>query len=406
MSDIEERFESLVGEASAPRPRAAPRIRVRPLSATTYLLRNAGKTIPLTGVILLAVVLIAGIVSLINSIPLSIQTTYSYSKYSLGMSPRGDIELTPKLVAELKKGSPVPIDRIITCRASSSQVKSIVGKWPFLVLGMHHADILYFLNRLGTRGLVGRLPEPGKPEAVVSEPVARNLGLKLGSNLLSPKDQENYSPHYVKVVGIALTDEWTMLDDFKYQQENHFPPVDNLMVFARNLQEQQKLDHWAVKKFKGQRALVFAYYVLEKQTEDNFKTLYAILDVVISVLVLVITIMMGMLINIYQSQRLVEFGLLQAIGYTKRQLLKRVLRETLWVLLMGWAVGLGCSYVMLRVANSLLMYPHAYALNPLDPIALKYTCPVPISILIVATLTVYLRFRKFDPVGVVERRLV
>jgi hypothetical protein len=59
-----------------------------------------------------------------------------------------------------------------------------------------------------------------------------------------------------------------------------------------------------------------------------FSILYRILDVVIGTLVLVITFMMGMLMNIYQSQRLVEFGLLQAIGYTKKQLFARVFAET------------------------------------------------------------------------------
>ena len=41
--------------------------------------------------------LVAGVVALINSIPLSIRTMYGYSRLSLGISPRGDIELTPKL---------------------------------------------------------------------------------------------------------------------------------------------------------------------------------------------------------------------------------------------------------------------------------------------------------------------
>jgi ABC-type lipoprotein release transport system permease subunit len=392
-----------------PEPSTAPgprRKRVRALSAGTYLVRNAGRTLPLTGVILLAVVLITGIVAMMNSIPLSIRTTYSYSKYLLGISPRGDESLTPKMLKTLKKDSPVPIERIVTFRASASQVRSVVGKWPFLVLGLSQGDTEYFVHKLGTTNIVGRLPAKGKPEAIISEPVARNLQLKIGSVLLSPIDQDNYSPHYVKVVGIAMTKEWLMVDSLDYQKENHFPPVDNIMVFARNLQDQNTLDHWAVKTFKGDRAIVFAYYVLEKQTDENFKTLYAILDVVIGVLVLVITIMMGMLINIYQSQRLVEFGLLQAIGYTKKQLLKRVLRETTWVLLLGWTVGLASAYGLLEIVNKVLMYPHAYALDTLDPIAIRYTIPVPISILLVATLTVWLRFRKFDPVGVVERRLV
>ena len=389
-----------------PPPSRTKNGRIRPLSAATYLVRNAGRTIPLTGVIMLAVVLIAGIVALMNSIPLSIRTTYSYSKYSLGMVPRGSGELSLNILAKLGHESPVPIERVVKCRASGCQVKSIVGKWPFIVLGMNRPDIEYFLKRLGARSLDGRLPTKGKPEAVVSEPVARNLGLKLGSTLLSPTDQDNYSPHTVKVVGIANTNEWVMLDDIEYQRENHFPPVDNLMIFAHDLQQQDVLDRWAVKTFKGDRTLVFAYFILEKETTENFQTLYAILDVVIGVLVLVITIMMGMLINIYQSQRLVEFGLLQAIGYTKRQLLQRVMRETMWVLVLGWCLGIVCSYVLLIAADKTLMHPHAYALQTLDPVALRYTIPVPLSILLVASLTVWLRFRKFDPVGVVERRLV
>lgn len=396
----------MIRDAELPRPRTRGRSAARPLSAKTYLLRNAGRTIPLTGVILLAVVLISGIVSLINSIPLSIDTTYSYTKYSLGISPRGDPDLLPKLVKLVKQKCPVPIERIITCRASSSQVKSIVGKWPFVVLGMSKADMEYYLTRLGTTYIVGRLPKTTEPEAVISEPVARNLELKIGSTLLSPSDQENYSPHKVKVVGIALTNQWVMMDGIEYQQQNHFPPIDDILVCAPNLEQQSVLDHWAVKALKGDRAVTFAYHVLQKQTQDNFRTLYLILDVVIAVLVLVITIMMGMLINIYQSQRLVEFGLLQAIGYTKRQLLQRVLKETAWVLVLGWTIGVVCSYALLQVADAVLMRPRAYALDTLDATALKYTAPVPLAILAVATLTVFLRFRKFDPVGIVERRLV
>jgi putative ABC transport system permease protein/lipoprotein-releasing system permease protein len=37
---------------------------------------------------------------------------------------------------------------------------------------------------------------------------------------------------------------------------------------------------------------------------------------------------------------------------------------------------------------------------------LRYTLPVPIAIMVAAFTTIYLRFRRFDPVSVVERRLV
>lgn len=391
---------------SSTSPRKARRSVRRPLAPATYLLRNARRTLPLTGVILLAVLLISGIVSMIDSIPLSIRTIYRYSEHSLGVTPRGDPSLTESIRQEILAESPVPIERIVVCRAAGSQVQSIVGKWPFVVLGLKPDDLKFMLKELGSTRVEGRLPEVGAPEVVISEPVARNLSLKIGSTLLGPNLPESYSPYDVKVVGIAQTDLWLMFADYDYEAANHFPPLDNLMVIAPTLAQQEQLDRWAVARFKGRRAQIFAFHRLEEETNEMFRILYRILDVVIGTLVAVITLMMGMLINIYQSQRIVEFGLLQALGYTKRQLLRRTMVETIAVLVAGWLIGIAAAYGLLNVAKAVLMDPQAFALDPLDPAAYRYTLPVPFAILAVAALTVWLRFRKFDPVGVVERRLV
>lgn len=378
----------------------------RPLATTTYLLRNARKTVPLTLVIMLSVLLVAGIVSMIDSIPHSIRTIYAYTKYSLGVTPRGDPTLTARMERVLRAETPVPLERIIVCRVSSTQVKSIVGKWPFAVIGLSQEDLAFQVKRLQARSLQGRLPKAGAPEALVSEPVARNLGLKIGSALQGPDQPESYSPYPVKVVGIANSDLWFMLASIEYQRENHFPPLDNLLVCATNLKDQDRLDKWAVKRFKGERTLLFSYHLLEKDTDEMFQILYKVLNVVIGTLVLVITFMMGMLMNIYQSHRLVEFGLLQALGYTRRQLLRRVTMESLAVIVFGWAMGVLLAYLLLNVVKVTLMDPHAFALDVLDPAAYRYTIPIPVALFATALFTVWYRFRDFDPIGVVERRLV
>jgi ABC-type lipoprotein release transport system permease subunit len=366
---------------------------------------------------MLAVLLVFGIISLIDSIPASIKMIYSYSRNMLGISPRGDPTETTRLLEEIRHNSPVPLDRLMLCRASTAQVESIVGKWPFVVLGLGQSDMRYYLQKMKTRSIIGRLPRPGEPEAMISQPVATNLKLHLynpnepaslraGSILLSPDNGENYSPKYVKVVGIAQTDRWLMLDSIEYQREYHFPPVDLGLVFAANLIDQNKLDHWADKFFEGKHAQIFAYFQIEKQTNEMFKTLYTILDVAIATLAVVITFMMGMLMNIYQSQRLVEFGLLQAIGYTRKQLLVRVFLESFIVVVIGWLCGVAASVGLLSIADRVLMQPRAFTIATSDPTAFRYTIPLPIAILLVAGLTVWWRFHRFDPVGVVERRLV
>lgn len=356
--------------------------------------------------IVLAVLLVVGIVSLLNSIPLSIRTIYGYSKQSLALTPRGDASQTQRLISYAQGHSPVPIERIITCRASSSMVRSIVGKWPFYVVGLKQEDMAWYLERQHAKLIEGRLPNAGAPEAVITTPVAKNLGLHLGSTLLGPRNTDDYSPHEVKVVGIAESDAWLMADPYEYQVANHFPPIDFAMIFAYNLHDQSILDHWADRAFRGKRAQVLAYHLLERETNQNFATLYKILNVVIGALVLVITLMMGMLINIYQSQRLVEFGLLQAIGYTKKKLIFRAISESAIVVLVGWGLGILLACGLLMLVKAQLMDPNAWALNPIDWVSFIYTLPAPICILSVAMLTVMLRFRRFDPVGVVERRLV
>ncbi len=380
--------------------------RSNPLAPITYLLRNAGKTIPLTGVIVLAVMLVAGIISMINSIPLSIRTIYSYSKEFTGVTPRGDATKTLPILEEIQAKSPYAIDRVIICRVTVTEIQSIVGKWPFYFIGMNDADTRYYLQRQRVTGIEGRLPRAGLPEAVISRPVAKNLNLKIGSEILGPTKEGGFSPNSVKVVGIAETDRWLMLSSIEYLREYHFPPIDLGMVSAKDPAEQPKLDQWADKHFKGRQAGILGYFQVEKDTNEMFATLYLILNVVIGTLVLVVTLMMSMLINIYQGQRLVEFGLLQAIGYTKKQILTRVLTETVLVVILGWVLGLFAAFGLLNLAKTVMMDPKSYALDVLDPVAYAYSIPMPLAILAVAAGTVWWRFRKFDPIGVVERRIV
>ena len=397
--------------------RRRSRNRASPLSPTIFLRRNLGKTVPLVAVIMMAVLLVSSIIALIDSIPYSIRTIYDYTREMTGITPRGDPTATVRFVKEVEANSPVPIDRVMICRASSMQVKSIVGKWPYAVLGLEQDDIRYFLDRQGGKGLTGRYPKPGAPEMIVSRPVAKNLGLIIDdpsaphaqrekSVVQRPDNPDAYSPRPVKVVGIIDSDRWLMVGSVETMRVDYFPPIDLALVFAKDRARQAELDSWTLDRFKGRRAMVYTYGKIRKDSDTMFETLFLVLNVVVAIMVVIITTMMAMLINIYQSQRLVEFGLLQAIGYTKRQILRRVLTETTLVIVGGWILGLLAAVGTLKIAEIFLMAPRAFALEILDVRAYAYTIPLPLSVLLVATTSVVLRFRKFDPVGVVERRLV
>ncbi len=378
----------------------------KPLAPILYVRRNLSRVAPLVAVIVLAVMLISAIIAMINSIPLSIKRIYAYSRHYAGVSPRGNPLLTPIWRERILQNSPIKVGRVITCRASENQVRSIVGKWPFVVLALSPDDMDYYLHRLGSRRVAGRIPFDGRPEAIVSEPVARNLGKKLGDALLSKDWEDAFSPNQVNITGIADTDEWLMLMPLAYHKKYHFPPIDVLLFFAEKQSEQRALDKWIFESLKGENARVWTYERLESTTNEMFNILYKILNVIIFTLVAVITLMMAMLINIFQSQRIQEFGLLQALGYSKSSLVRRVLLEITTVVVSGWVLGIVAAYLMLLTVETQLMYPQAFYLDKLDLAAYRYTILVPIAILLAAIFTVLRNLRKFDPVGVLERRTV
>lgn len=376
-----------------------------PLRATTFLLRNKGKSLPLAGVVVLSVLLVAGIVAIMDSIPLSIETIYAHSRFYLGLTPRGDATRTPELREIVRKESPVPLDRIVTCRATEAEVQSIVGPFVFATLGLSQDDMRYFVARAGGGRIEGRYPKADEAEALVSEPVARNLGLGLGDALLSPKKSEAYSPMEVRVVGIVHTPEWYMLAPIEYLRTYHFPPVDLLLVFAQDPSRQNEFDHWAVARFKKEGARIYAHFRLLEETQKMFSTLYRILDLVIGMLIAVVTLMIALLMNIHLGQRVQEFGLLQALGYTRAVLLRRVVAESLLVIVGGWLAGVAVSVGLLWLTKVALMDPKAFAIDVFDPRAISSTTPIPLAILLASSWTVYQRLWKFDPVAVVERRI-
>jgi hypothetical protein len=380
-------------------------MRLRPLSPGVYLVRNASKTVPMIGVILLAVLLVAGIVAIMDSIPLSIRTTYGYSKHYLGVSPRGDNELTPRLKRIIEAEAPVPLGRTMVCRASDMEVKSIVGPWRFVIVGLQSHDVEPYIERLGGGRLEGRLPAPGLPEALVSEPLVRNLGLKMGDILVGPETPESYSPQPVRIVGIVRTDVWIALTSFEYHALNHMPPIDLLIVMSANPADQARLDKWAYGRLKDERARVFTFAELEKQTDAMFDILYAILNVVIALLVTVITVMMSLLMNIQLTNRMNEFGLLQAVGHTRRDLVRRTLGESLLLVVVSWVLGVMVAYGFLSLVRALLFDPRAFMLDPGSLRAYAYTLPVPVAIALTSALGIAARFRKFDPIVVIERRV-
>jgi len=252
----------------------------------------------------------------------------------------------------------------------------------------------------------GRYPRSSEAGVALSEPLMRNKNLKLGDVVLSPLIPDQYAPVPVRVVGVLKGDTWLAIGSLEFIRDHFFPPTRNLLIFASEPRYQPRLDAWLRQAFKGEQARVWTYAELQEETHRAFKNLYFITGIVVVVVAVMLATMTGLLANIYFQQRLVEFGLLQAIGFTRRSLLARVSIETITVVALGWVLGVVSTIGVLLWAKVRIMEPRGLYLEPFDPIAYYYTLPVPLMVLAFALFTIGWRLRTFDPVAIVERRIV
>ncbi|CUU01468.1 lipoprotein-releasing system permease protein [Armatimonadetes bacterium GBS] len=375
-----------------------------PLSPLLFLVRNPGRSLPLTLVLALAVLTVASVVALLNSIDRTILKIYDYNRYFAAISPRGSDRLKPELIARIQQAPYYATHfETVVCFMNA---ETIVGKMPFVVFGLKQEHIEPLVSRCRLKIKEGRYPQPNQPEVALSEPLMRNKKLKLGDVVLSPFIPDQYAPVPVRVVGVLEGDTWLAISSYEFIRNHFFAPVRNLIIFATDVRFQPRLDKWLRETLRGEQARVWTYAELQEETHKAFQNLYFITGVVVVVVAFMLATMTGLLANIYFQQRLVEFGLLQAIGYTRRELLFRVSTETIVVVVLGWVVGVLVALGVLFWAKTAVMEPRGLYMEPLDPIAYRYTLPVPLMVLTFALATIGWRLRTFDPVAIVERRIV
>ncbi|MBB6050902.1 ABC transporter permease [Armatimonas rosea] len=384
-----------------------------PLSPLVYFRRNASRALPMGLVIVLAVFLIAGVTVLANAIDLTVRTIYRYTEYFTYVLPQQRFREVPEAQRVLVEADP-RVERTMEGAFFLCNIKTVMGRLPFVVLGVPDDDRDYLMQRMGTSLIAGRLPAEGMPEAVLSEPMVENKHLKLGDNVVSPTEQGGMAtaaPVPVKLVGILKGPVWVGFTSksfcsryfllnplctlYTWKDVGQRDELNRAMMPVKN-KAAGKLDPGSVQVLSKENLIT--------EVRESLESLYMIMGVVTAAVIFAITLMSGMLANIYFTQRLSEFGVLAAIGYSRATLIGRVLAETALLNIAGWLVGAGLTALTMRFLGESVFRARGLFLNPFDLDAYAHTIPVPICITLFSVGTIAYRLLKLDPVTIIERR--
>ena len=92
------------------------------------------------------------------------------------------------------------------------------------------------------------------------------------------------------------------------------------------------------------------------------------------------------------ARRTSEFGVRMALGAQRRNVLWLVLKETLWLVVIGLGVGLALAPVVSRLATSLL-----FGLNSYDPLTISLAMMAMLSVALLAGYIPARRATRVDP---------
>lgn len=373
-----------------------------PLSPWTYARRNVRKILPtliiLTFVVMLVVVMLTALRGLKES---ALVYTRQFDSWTV-LFPKASPQLSEETLDVLRARE--EIDRVIVARSCYVRMKALIGYVPFRVYGVKQDEMTYMLERCGAERIAGRLPAEGTAEVALHEQIMKANEWAIGTEFGMDVNEDDWMPGRFKVVGILRGPAPVGVASFAYLNSplyRYAPKLWERVLVAPREGRMAAMNEFVreledVKSWDKARAV--------HEVSLYFDRILLILDFISIVLIAVIAIVVGLIHNIFFAQRMEEFAVLLAIGFTKRTLIRKVTAETAGIMIVAWGGGLALGTAMLAAFREGFLEPRGIYLPMTQAAAILVSAALPLVALLFAGFTVFGRLKRLDPVTILERR--
>lgn len=289
---------------------------------------------------------------------------------------------------------------------SNLDINLLAGNAQFDLYGFDKPGMGQLLSLYGDQVVQGRLPKPDANEIALSEEIARSRHVGLGGKVGNSLDELDRLPDTFTVVGIIHGPARLGVIPLAYMTEHYLfeRRYQGLIVVPQAGHEQAV--HVQLQRLIGNTAFrLFDWPYIKAKIDSLIANLDTINRFLILLVTIVLSLVVGLLNNLFFRQRMNEFGLLAAVGYSRWGLILRVARESLGVTLASWVVGVGLGVAVLSWFNSTFIVPHGLLMNVFDwNVLALHTLPIPLMVFLFGMSTVGWQLLRLDPISIIERR--
>jgi ABC-type antimicrobial peptide transport system permease subunit len=289
---------------------------------------------------------------------------------------------------------------------SNLDINLLAGNAQFDLYGFDPQGMGQLLTLYGDRVVAGRLPAANANEIAVSEEIARSRHVWVGGKLGNALDELDRLPDTFTVVGIIQGPTRLGVIPLDYMTEHYLfeRRYQGLVVVPQPGHEQAVHDQ--LQKLVGGSAFrLFDWAYIKSKIDSLIANLDAINTFLILLVTIVLSLVVGLLNNLFFRQRMNEFGLLAAVGYSRWGLIMRVALESFGVTLAAWIIGVGLGVAVLSWFNLTFIVPHGLLMNIFDwNVLALHTLPIPLMVFAFGMGTVAWQLLRLDPISIIERR--
>jgi ABC-type lipoprotein release transport system permease subunit len=399
-------------EAKAPQ-RAVGRSSFKPLSSRTFHRRHRRREFMLIASMSLMVLGIAFPAFLVSIIPEAMNPSIEYLRYLSSISPNVGQTIDPGLRSQVRNQPTVahlvPAMQlglgVLVPPGSTTQVN---------LLGVPEGEIPVLMDRMGLHLVEGRLPKARTNEMIVSQAVAWNRALHVGSTVGRPVQEGSEVdpwisediPTEIVVVGLLAEDDlWVGFASFEYLERHELTasrPIHMLVLPVR--ERKVDLDNWLLENVVSAQTNVNTFDKSLRQIQQTTRAMAYLFAAVEGLIAGVAAAVLAALNYIFFDQRREEFAILHAVGRTRQWLVARTVKETGGALAIAWLISAAVCALLLVFAQTEIYAPIGLTLNIFNPVPWLFTLPIPIAVLAATSGTVSRMLAKLDPISIIERR--
>lgn len=378
---------------------------MKPLSSFKYYTENRKKFITSIITVLVAVVFIYDIQCFTQSIK---ESSFSLNSNALKkharIYPPGYDKLIPETLLETIKSNEY-VERIIPCNFYSTSYMVPGSRNGVAIFALRDEDMDYVMKKHDISIKEGRLPETGKAEVALDYRLAQNKRVSIGDKIGSKVDKSDWLDGEYTIVGILKSEDFVSIRPYNITGKPMTERQEKLMYQSALLfPKENKME--ALDDFlRGLSFKEISVSTNSKQVEyynrpDNIKQIMDILCI-LSIAVMIISVGSSKYVQFFNRKK--DFGVLNALGYSKFKIIAITLKEVCAINLLGYILGIIVALIIAFIVNTMVFVNIGGIGVFFNLKALIITLYIPLFTSLFTFIPVNNMINKIDPILMIER---